>query len=135
MDSEKDILASANATLGRINYQAIVNSGGHTLIADEPADLGGADTGMAPYNLLLSGLASCTVITLRMYIERKMWIVDEINISLEMFKNKEGVQIDAKITFKGELTNEQRERLLTIADACPVHKMLVGNVVINNALQ
>jgi putative redox protein len=135
MESEKDIIADASASIGRVNYQAVVRSGGHTLVADEPADLGGADTGMAPYNLLLASLASCTVITLRMYIERKMWIVDEINISLEMFKEGNSTRIDAEITFKGELTDKQRERLLTIADACPVHKILTGNVIVNNALK
>lgn len=134
MESENEFIVDATATITHAKYQTTVTSGGHTLLADEPVDIGGADTGMSPYNLLLASLASCTVITLRMYIDRKMWIVDEITINLELFKNPNGVLIESKLTFKGELTDVQIKRLVTIADACPIHKILVGNVVINNSI-
>ncbi|MBD1392203.1 OsmC family protein [Mucilaginibacter sp. ZB1P21] len=127
METDNNLIATAEAKIGRIQYQTIVQSGGHTIIADEPADMNGMNTGMAPYNLLLASLASCTVITLRMFIESKMWVVDEITINLDLSKTEERVHIDSKLTFKGELNDEQRKRLITIADACPVHKMLVGN--------
>ena len=90
-DSERELLVEAEATIGRVKYQAIVKSGSHTIIADEPLELEGMDTGMSPYNLLLASLASCTIITLRMYIERKMWLIDEIGIALELFKRPEGI--------------------------------------------
>ena len=134
-DSERELLVEAEATIGRVKYQAIVKSGSHTIIADEPLELEGMDTGMSPYNLLLASLASCTIITLRMYIERKMWNIDEIGIALELFKRPEGIYIDSKLTFSGELNDAQKARLITIADACPIHKILVGNIEINNSLK
>ncbi|MBD1387313.1 OsmC family protein [Mucilaginibacter rigui] len=134
MESENEFIVDAAAVITHAKYQTTVTSGNHTIITDEPVDIGGADTGMSPYNLLLASLASCTVITLRMYIDRKMWVVDEINIKLELFKNSEGVVIESKLAFKGILTDDQIKRLITIADACPIHKILVGNIVVNNRL-
>jgi putative redox protein len=134
MESENEFIVDAAATITHAKYQTTVTSGNHTIIADEPADIGGADTGMSPYNLLLASLASCTVITLRMYIDRKMWVVDEINIKLKLFRNADGVLIESKLAFKGILTEEQTKRLVTIADACPIHKILVGNIVVNNSI-
>ncbi|RFZ94270.1 OsmC family peroxiredoxin [Mucilaginibacter conchicola] len=134
MEELKDPVVTANARITHAKYQTIVTSDGHSLVADEPLDKGGTNTGMSPFNLLLASLASCTVITLRMYIDRKMWVVDEIAIDLELFKTDTGTFIDCKLNFEGELTQEQRKRLLTIADACPVHKILVGNVTVNNAV-
>ncbi|MDB5127004.1 OsmC family protein [Mucilaginibacter sp.] len=135
METENELLVSAEAHIAHAQYQTIVTSDNHTIIADEPAELGGTDKGMSPYNLLLASLASCTVITLRMYIDRKMWIVDEIAINLDLFKNQNGVLIESKLTFKGEITDEQRKRLITIANACPIHKILVGNIVINTSIE
>lgn len=134
MESENEFIVDAAAVITHAKYQTTVTSGNHTIIADEPEDIGGADTGMSPYNLLLASLASCTVITLRMYIDRKMWVVDEITINLELFKNPNGVQIESILAFKGILTHEQTKRLLTIADACPIHKILTGNVIVNNSI-
>lgn len=135
MDAENKFIVSGVAHIAHTQYQTTVTSGNHTILADEPAEINGTDTGMSPYNLLLASLASCTAITLRMYIDRKMWIVDEITVNLNMFKNQAGIQIESKLTFKGELTAEQRKRLITIADACPIHKILAGNIVINTSLQ
>jgi putative redox protein len=135
MESENELLVSAEAHITHAQYQTIVTSDNHTIIADEPEELGGTDKGMSPYNLLLASLASCTVITLRMYIDRKMWIVDEIAINLDLFKNQNGVLIESKLAFKGEITDEQRKRLITIANACPIHKILVGTIVINTGIE
>lgn len=135
MDELKEPVVTAKAVIAQAKYQTIVTAGGHSLVADEPVDKGGSDTGMSPFDLLLASLASCTIITLRMYIDRKMWIVNEIAICLELFKTEKGTFIDSKLHFKGELTDEQKKRLLTIADACPIHKILVGNVTVNNALE
>jgi putative redox protein len=134
MENENELLVSAEAHITHAQYQTIVTSDNHTLIADEPAELGGTDKGMSPYNLLLASLASCTVITLRMYIDRKMWVVNDIGIHLDMFKTQSGVRIESKLTFKGAITDEQKKRLITIADACPIHKILVGNIVINTTV-
>lgn len=135
MEDTKEILVEASAKIGRVQYQTIVTSGNHTIIADEPLDLEGMDTGMSPYNLLLASLASCTAITLRMYIDRKMWVIDEIVINLQLYKSDQGIFIDSKLSFTGELNDEQCARLVTIADACPIHKILVGSIEISTSLQ
>ena len=134
MESENEFIVDATAKITHAKYQTTITSGNHTIIADEPMDIGGADTGMSPYNLLLASLASCTAITLRMYIDRKMWVVDEITINLELFKSLDGVLIESKLDFKGILTEEQTKRLITIADACPIHKILVGNIAIDTQI-
>jgi putative redox protein len=133
-DSELELIESATALIARTQYQTIVNSGGHAIVADEPVKADGTDTGMNPFSLLLASLASCTVITLRMYINRKMWPIDEIKADIEMFKTTSGTQIETKLSFKGEISDEQRDRLLKIADACPVHKILVGSISINTTI-
>lgn len=134
MKMGSEFVADASARIGQAKYQTIITSDNHTIIADEPAIMEGADTGISPYGLLLGSLASCTAITLRMYINRKMWIVDEIGVNVEMFKTEDGVTIESQLSFKGELTNEQLKRLVTIADACPIHKLLTGNIIINTSL-
>ncbi|MEB0261357.1 MULTISPECIES: OsmC family protein [unclassified Mucilaginibacter] len=135
MEAENEFVLSGQARIAHTQYQTIVTSDNHTIIADEPVDIGGTNTGMSPYNLLLASLASCTAITLRMYINRKMWVVDEITVDLDLFKNQSGITVESKLTFKGELNDEQRKRLITIADACPIHKILVGNIAINTSLK
>ncbi|MEO7212170.1 OsmC family protein [Mucilaginibacter sp.] len=132
--TQKEFIIDGSAVIGRAQYQTVVKSGNHTLIADEPVDDGGTDTGMSPYNLLMASLASCTAITLRMYINRKMWAIDEIKVDLEMYRTETGIFIESRLKFKGEVTPEQKKRLITIADACPIHKILVGNIVINTNL-
>jgi len=126
-----ELIESATAFIGRTQYQTVVNSGGHGLITDEPLKANGTNTGMNPFSLLLASLASCTVITLRMYIDRKMWPIEEIKADIEMYKTLSGTRIETKLSFKGEVDDEQRDRLLKIANACPVHKILVGNIDIN----
>jgi putative redox protein len=121
-------IASATAQIGHTKYQTIVSSGGHNVIVDEPETIEGGDTGMEPHGLLLGSLGSCTAITLRMYINRKMWPVDEITVDLELFKTETGVTIKRWLNFKGELSDIQRNRLLQIADACPIHKILTGSI-------
>lgn len=134
MEEEKKSIAHGKASIARAHYQTIATSGNHAVVADEPSDLGGTDTGMNPFGLLLASLGSCTVITLRMYIDRKMWVVDEINVDLELFAVPDGNLIETRIHFKGELIDEQIERLLDIAKKCPVHKLITGNVTIETKL-
>jgi len=123
-------VVSAEAEIKRDHYQTIIRSEGHTLIADEPLSSMGTDTGMNPYSLLLSSLGSCTVITLRMYIDRKQWPVDAVLVKLDLYKTEAGTVINRDITFTGEITEEQHQRLITIANACPIHKILTGHIEI-----
>lgn len=134
MDIQAGAITKAKVKMARTQYQTIVSSGNHTIIVDEPESMQGADTGMPPLALLLASLGSCTSITLRMYINRKMWIVDEIYIDLALYKVAGGTLITRNIEFKGSLTDEQKTRLEQIADACPVHKILVGATMIETKI-
>jgi putative redox protein len=126
--------ASAEAEIDRAHYQTIIRSAGHQLIADEPETSMGTDNGMSPFSLLLASLGSCTAITLRMYADRKMWIVESILVNLDLYKTGSDTIIERKISFKGELSADQLNRLLTIANSCPVHQILTGNIVVNTTL-
>lgn len=127
-------LAAARAYISHTRYQTTITSRKHALIADEPEDNEGSDTGMSPFELLLASLSSCTAITLQMYINRKMWIVENITVDMEMFPTETGTFIKSSINFKGNLTDEQKKRLEHIADVCPVHKILTGDISIETAI-
>lgn len=110
-------------------YVAQTSVGEHRLSADEPASLGGGDTAPTPTELLLSALGSCTAITLRMYAERKQWPVETIEVTLNYAEGvKDKTVIERRVHVTGALDDEQRARLLQIANACPVHKILTGTV-------
>ncbi len=109
--------------------------GHHHTVADEPVELGGSDTGPAPTEILLSALGACTAITLRMFAERKQWPLDGVEVKLEYSeRSKERTVISRRVELRGNLDPEQRERLLQVANACPVHKLLTGNVDIPTTL-
>ncbi len=107
------------------SYTTELSSGKHLILADEPLSLGGKDTGMEPGQLLCASLASCTNITLRMYINRKEWEVTSIETSVDFKENESGEKaLIRQIKFNGSLDEKQLTRLMNIADKCPVHKML-----------
>ncbi len=125
---------------GTHHYYTQISARDHTVVADEPRSAGGEDQGPTPYEYLLAALGSCTGITLRMYADRKEWDVEEIQVNLshdkihasdcENCEEEEG-QIDflaKEITIEGNVTTEQRERLLEIADRCPVQKTLTSPI-------
>ena len=105
-----------------------VEVGGHRFRADEETDKGGDDTGPAPHELLLAALGSCTAMTLRVYAERKGWPLRDVHISLSGATGDSGFVITRHIRLDGEVDAEQRQRLIEIADKCPVHKTLSGAV-------
>ena len=126
-------------------FRTLITSGAHTLHADEPADLGGTDTAPNPYEYLLGALGACTVMTLRMYADRKGWPLEQVVAHLhhERIHAKdcsdcgEGLsgkvaRIERVVEVHGaDLTDEHRERLLQIANKCPVHRTLTeGPLVI-----
>ncbi|CUS47705.1 MAG: putative redox protein [Idiomarinaceae bacterium HL-53] len=103
----------------------------HRWLADEPETLGGADEGPAPMEMVLAGLGACTSMTLRMYAKRKEWPLEKVTVNLRHEKGKPGADkrivgetIHREIQLDGELSAEQRERLLEIANKCPVHRTL-----------
>ena len=118
------------------NYQQEAKTDQHTIIIDEAKDVGGDGRGPDPYDLLLSALGSCTSMTIMMYARRKEWPLEGVQVSLHHKKihatdcdeciTEEGKldQITKTIYLKGDLTEEQRKRILEIADRCPVNKTL-----------
>lgn len=129
------IQARSTSTAYRVNLS---DAQGHEWHADEPAELGGGGTAPTPFQLLLSALAACTTVTLQMYANRKKW--DLARIQVDVTLNPQGSpanggnQIERSIELIGDLDDEQRHRLLQIAQACPVHKMLEGEVQIQTQL-
>ena len=123
-----------HTSIGREKYQCTISWRNGIFIADEPVKSGGKDLGPDPFTLLLSSLASCTLVTLKMYIDRKGWAIDNIEVEANMQQVKEGDKIITTIyrdiKFPGEITEEQKKRLLQIASACPVSKILENQIEI-----
>lgn len=121
-------------------FPHLLVAGYNTLVADEPQSFGGSDSGLSPYELLLAGLGACTSMTMRMYAERKGWPADRIRVELSHAKRyiedcesceDKPVKIDVIeriITLGDDLSEDQRARMLEIADKCPVHRTLEGEV-------
>jgi putative redox protein len=122
------------STIGTEKYKCTVEWRNGKFIADEPEFAGGKDSGPDPYTLLLSSLGTCTLATLRMYIDRKEWNIPQIAVSVNMyFGEKDGKKvtiIDRDLQFLAPVTDEQRERLIQIAKVCPISKILEGEIQI-----
>lgn len=117
------------ATLGRTGYATVMKTRGHTLVADEPLDIGGTDLSASPYEYVMGALASCTAITLRMYAERKGWPLEGVDVRIDMTRSRMP-EITRHLTIRGPLDEAQRARLHEIADLCPVSRMLKAGVPI-----
>lgn len=119
-------MLTVSVVIDRAHYRTRVSAGNHVMIADEPVVLGGGDEGMDPFELLLASIGSCTAITLRMYADRKSWPLEsvKINLSLEQKSNRSETYITKDIILNGDLTQEQKQRLMLIADKCPAHQVL-----------
>jgi putative redox protein len=105
-------------------YSQHITAGRHALTADEPESLGGKDEGPSPFQLVLSGLAACTSITFAMYAQRKGWSLGETRIAVRMFDQDGQRRIERLVEFDPALSEEQRARLLEIAEKTPVTKAL-----------
>lgn len=127
-------------------FAQVITAGSHQLLADEPVSAGGTDTGPGPYELLLSALGSCTSMTISLYARRKQWPLEAVTVKLrhsrvyaadcEDAETKEGMldHLDRDIELIGQLSEEQRTRLLEIANKCPVHKTLTSEIHITTRL-
>jgi uncharacterized OsmC-like protein len=123
-----------------------VVAGRHRLRADEPTAAGGTDTGPSPYELLLAALGTWTSITVALYARRKEWPLKDVTVRLQHSRihasdcadcdTKEGMldRIGREISLSGPLTDEQRNKLLEIANKCPVHRTLTSEIKIDSWL-
>ena len=132
---------------GEGRYHLTINASGHHLEADEPVGAGGDDRGPNPYDLLCAALSACTIITLRMYAERKDYTITKLETEITHTKKQADPQpenaggrpvlIDVfsrQIRIEGDITEEQRQRMLEIAVRCPVARTLENNAIIHSAL-
>ncbi|WP_323844580.1 OsmC family protein [Microbulbifer magnicolonia] len=127
-------------------FTQALTSGPHHLVADEPEDVGGDNKGPGPYEYVLLGLGACTNMTIRMYADRKEIPLGRVRTVLshrkihakdcEDCESKDGKidEIVREITLEGELTGEQRQKLLDIANRCPVHNTLTSEIVVRSRL-
>ena len=125
------------AEIGEEFYKIkIASSNGNELIADEPLENGGKNLGFAPKELLASALAACTAATLKMYANHKGFDLQEVKVENELVWDKEAgkTSIQRNIELIGNLDEDQRARLLQIANSCPVHKILQNPIEINTNL-
>lgn len=142
-ETEADVVAGLEK---EDDFTTFINAGNHNLLADEPTKAGGKNYGPNPYQFLSSGLAACTSMTLQMYAKRKKWPLENVethvNYSREHYKDckdceDNGNKIDTfkrEIKLFGNLDEKQKQRLLEIADRCPVHKSLTSETQISTKL-
>ena len=128
--------------MGESGFRAEISARGHSLIADEPAALGGSDTGPTPYDYLAAAVGACTAMTLRMYADRRGWPLEGVMVRLTHRRVHEedcehcvseivGIdQLTRVIELTGDLTEEQHAGLLRIADRCPVVQTLARGIQI-----
>lgn len=122
-------------------FAQTIRAGKHGLVADEPEEVGGTDTGLSPHRLVAAALGACTSMTLAMYARRKEWPLEHVRVRvlhshLPAGSDPQGPagEMRREIELTGALTDEQRARLLDIADKCPVHKTLTRGLRIETKL-
>ena len=132
---------------GEDGFYTTVQAVGHSLVADEPEKYGGSNLGPGPYDYLLTALGACTSMTIQMYARRKQWHIEDVRIHLSHDKvysqdcegcENSGTKVDRivrQIELMGDLSDEQRQRLLEIADKCPFHKTLHSEIQIESTLK
>lgn len=121
----------SNPDLTGVNKEGFtvqMTTNGHEVIADEPINLGGSNQGAKPGDLLLASLAGCKLITMRMYAERKGWILGETTIALKYLEKGDNTVVEKKIRFSEDLSEEQTKRLIEISGRCPVARMLKNSI-------
>jgi putative redox protein len=133
------------ARIGREHYRTEIEVGGKSVVVDEPASLGGGDSGPTPYDMILGSIGACTAMTVRMYADRKGWALESVTVRLRQARSYQqdcedcdaqalpGITIERELVMEGALDDEQRERLTQIADRCPVKQALERGVHVQPA--
>ena len=122
---------------GHGGLQILISAGPARFLADEPVSLGGLDLGPTPHELVSAGLAACTTQTVRLYAKRKGWALGAVEVQVSHRRDITMTPVDIfdrTITLGGPLDEEQRQRLLEIAEKCPVHRMLSGGASVATVL-
>lgn len=130
-------MSKVNGKILNGHYKTVLKSTSNELISDEPILNGGNDAGFSPGELLASSLASCTCITLRMYADRKKWKLESAEVEVKFYTDKEthNTMFENQITLNGDLNDEQKQRLLFIAEKCLIHSALLNPIKINTCLK
>lgn len=136
----------AVARIGATGFTTEIRAGKHTFLADEPSSVGGDELGPTPYDLLVSGLGACTIMTMRMYADRKKWPIKEIRVHLQHehvyvedsrasdLRPQKIDRIERLIEIEGDLDDSQRAKLMEIADKCPVHRTLHNELRVDTSM-
>lgn len=125
---------TANVIGTDLNFKTSLHAGKHELIADESQENGGGDLGPSPHEYLLLALGACTDITIRMYAQRKKMDLKNVSVELNLTKGGDHTDIERIVKLEGNLTEQERTRLLQVANACPVHKVLTNPIHIDTKL-
>jgi putative redox protein len=128
-------MIKVTANNGSENYLIEISSQTKNIvIADEPKDKGGQDNGFSPKELLAASLAACTNATVRMYCTRKSWDLKNVHIQIELIEEVGKTNFNMVLQFEGDLDEKQRQRLLSVANACPIHKILTHEIIVETKL-
>lgn len=115
-------MKTINASIGNTPYRTKVSTDKHVFYVDEPVEVGGEDTAASPFELMIGSLASCTLITMRMYADRKEWGIKEIRINIDY--DKDSKEVNRIIELIDASADVNKDRMLLIANKCPIHKLL-----------
>lgn len=110
--------------------QQVIEIGQHRILTDIGREFGGEDSGPEPHDILAAALAACTTLTVTLYAKRKGWALDEIKVSVKHGQEGAAYALHRDIEYIGQLGEEEKARLTDIANKCPVHKTLSGQIVI-----
>ena len=127
------LTATAHSSGDTLRQEVLVD-GRHRLVTDEPAQLGGTDTGPAPHELLPAALASCVAVTIRMYARTKGWALGELSVDVVYDNTSTPRHFDVTVTLPPDLTAEQIRRLMRVAEACPVRRSIEAGMAFDEHL-
>jgi putative redox protein len=120
-----ELLTTTAAKWGALPFRTEIEMQSHAWAADEPQHLSGGNTAPTPFDYVTGALAACTAITIRMYAQRKEWPLEDVHVACEMWQANGETTFKREVSLVGnELTPDQRQRLLQVANACPTHKLL-----------